>query len=116
MLEVLVDLSDHPSPLLLSLLEELLILLEAATSTLRLVQPGPDASEDIGRSKNEKNPVVEVVEQNRGEQSDCEVGQSPDDHTDCCALCTRGGWEYLSGNEPDGGEPADTESTSGYEQ
>ena len=95
----LLDLGDEPSAMLLGLLKELLILLEAAATGLGLIEISPGTGEKIRRTKDQEQPVVETVEHDGCEQRHGEVGDAPDYDADGGALGASGGRVDLGWDE-----------------
>ncbi|ROW04554.1 hypothetical protein VMCG_05117 [Cytospora schulzeri] len=110
------DPRDPPGALLVRVLEELLVVLEAAAAALGQVQVRPDAGDGVGGGEDEEDPVLEVVEQDGAEQGDGEVGEAPDHDGDGGRLGTRRRGVDLGRDEPDGGQPADAEGAGGDEE
>ena len=68
-----VDFVDVPALLILCTIEELLVLVKAASSTFRAIQIRPSTGKRIRHAKNEEDPVLQVVKKNRSEKCNCEV-------------------------------------------
>lgn len=101
----LTHLPNPPRPLVPRLLKELQILIEAPAARLRHVHVRPHAREQVRRRENGEQLVGEVVEEDRGEERDGEVGEAPDDDADGGALGAGGGGVDFGGDEPRGREP-----------
>jgi len=112
----LTNLRNPPSPLLFRLLKELQVLIEAASTSLRHVEEGPHAGEQVCGGEDGEELVGQVVEEDGREERDSEVGEAPDDDADGGALGTGGCWVDFGGDEPGGCEPGYAEGCGGDEE
>ena len=101
---------------LLRILEELLVLLETPPAALGTIRPRPHAGESVRQREDEKDVVLEVIEHDGRGEGDGEIGEAPDDDADGGALGAGSGGVDLGRDEPDGGQPADTEGAGGDEE
>ena len=112
----LLHLEHVPRAFFLGGVEELLVLFEGPAARFRAVEVRPHARDGVCRGEDEEDPVVQVVEEDRREKRDGEVGQTPDDDADGGPLRTSGGGKDFGRDQPDGGEPANAEGPCSDEQ
>lgn len=103
------NLPNPPTTLIPRLLKELQILIKAPAARLRHVHVRPDAREEVGSGEDGEQLVGEVVEEDRREKGDGEVGEAPDYYADGGALGAGGGGVDFGGDEPGGCEPGYSE-------
>lgn len=100
----LLHLLHTPSTRLLSLLEKLLVLLKSSATSFWRVEVRPHAGEQVCAGEDEVDPEFEVVEHERGYESDGEVGEAPDDYRDGSALGSCGCGVNFRRDEPGCGD------------
>lgn len=92
------------------LFEELLVVIKASATSLRKIQISPHTSEGVRSSKYQENEVGQVVEHDGRQEGNTEIGNAPDDDGYGSALGSCCRWEDFGRDQPDGRQPADTES------
>lgn len=94
----------------------MLVVLKAATATLWQIEKRPKPCDGVGGSKNDKDPILEIIEQDWAQQRDGKIGKTPDDHRDSRSLRAGGRCVDLGGNEPGRREPANAKGARGDEE
>jgi len=95
----ILDSTNSPSASLLGFFEEDLVVFEAATTGLGLVEVSPDSGEHVRECEDEEEPVVEVVEEDGRQKGNGKVGQPPNDDADGSTLGSCGSREDFRGNQ-----------------